>query len=333
MRVLISTPFYGGVGGLERHVHSVVRALAAEGIHVDIVARRVVPNGFYAVTNHVRLLSPSRIVPVGVFRRSLLRQGWKAFRPMFRYRQRWDYDLYIHYFHGYDLSTALQSRVRVIIPAGNVITERFLGFDAVLLEAPDNEQFVPPGIASVLIPPPVFRESEYSHPIAGLPPRFLLTVFNPYGEVKGGDVMLRVADHSADPIVWCSSKVTREFDLSVYRHPNIIPIETPSQSELRWLYENCRSYVSFSRSEGFGWAIADALQYGSAIVARRLGVLTIPNVDQSSVNTYESIDGLLATIAQDDFQHVERDLRSLEPDVFRHNIAALMKDLANVEPR
>jgi len=325
MRVLISTPFYGGVGGLERHVYSVVRAVAADGVHIDIVARRVISDGFYAVADNIRLLPPSRMMPVGVFQRSLFRQGWEALRPLFRYRQRSDYDLYIHYFHGYDLSTLLQSKVRVMIPAGNALNESIPGFDAVMLEAPDNERLVPPGIASVLVPPPVFRESEYSHPVLGLPPRFLLTVFNPYGEVKGGDVMMRVADHSADPIVWCSSKVTREFDVSVYRHPNIIPIETPSQAELRWLYENCRSYVSFSRSEGFGWAIADALQYGSPIVARHVGVLTVPDVDLSSVEMYESVEELLAAITQDDFQRVERDLCALKPDEFRHKLMGLMK--------
>jgi len=325
MKVLISTPFYGGIGGLERHVHSVVRAAVATDVRVDIVARRVIPDGFYGTGSSIRLLQPSRIVPRSVFQRPLLRRGWEASQPLFRYRQGSDYDLYIHYFHGYDLSNAFRSKVRVIIPAGNAINESIPGFDAVLLEAPDNERLVPPGMVSMLVPPPVFRESEYSQPVTGLPPRFLLTVFNPYGEVKGGDVMMRVADRSNDPIVWCSSKVTRKFDLSMYRHPNIIPIETPSQAELRWLYENCCSYVSFSRSEGFGWAIADALQYGSAIVARRIGVLTLPDIDQASVRTYDGVDELLAAIEENDFQYVERDLRALGPELFGHRIRALVE--------
>jgi hypothetical protein len=192
------------------------------------------------------------------------------------------------------------------------------------MEAPDNERLVKDLSRATVLPPPLTPLAEHAAPVRGLPEEFLLTVFNPYREVKGGDVMLATAGSSALPIVWCFSRSTVEFDPQHLRHRNVLALENLSQAQLRFLYEHCTAFVSFSRAEGFGWAIADALQYGAPIVSRPIGVLTLEGLDLREVYFYEDEEELIARLQNVEASRVTRDLGRFGPEAFRSRLEHLV---------
>lgn len=88
------------------------------------------------------------------------------------------------------------------------------------------------------------------------------------------------------------------------------------------------AYLGFSQHEGFGWAVADALQYSRAIVARAVGVMSYPDLQQSGFFPisdrwefdWSQLDALPAIPGP-------RDLRLLSPSEFRRRLAALIDDV------
>ncbi len=132
--------------------------------------------------------------------------------------------------------------------------------------------------AAVLLPPPYFDLAARSASVPGIPAEFFLTVFNPYGDVKGLPDLRRALESTPLPIVWCRSNSTAAAEVppELLHHPLLVHAVDLTVEQLRHLYERCTAYLCFSRTEGFGWAIADALRYSRAVVSRRLGVLTFP---------------------------------------------------------
>jgi hypothetical protein len=90
--------------------------------------------------------------------------------------------------------------------------------------------------------------------------------------------------------------------------------------------------VSFSRFEGFGWAIADALLYGAPIVARRTGVLTLPGLDVRGVAFYDEYDELVEALCAIDESRVSRSLEGLEPSAFRRRLEQLLDKAPRQSP-
>lgn len=286
MRVLLSAGWLGGAGGAERALHSIVRAL--EGHQVDLVVRQNLGGQLGEVGQHVRLYSVDDRRWYG----AALRAGWKGWvmqrvvNPVRRLAMP-RYDVLLSFFSGPDLTGTVRASVSLLIPSGNPVPVELAGrFDHVALQAPDNQRFVQPGTSSILLPPPLFDIADRSEgPHVDLPETFLLTVFNPYGAVKGTDDLAAVVDSLPHPLVWCHSQGTLKFTLpqGLAGHPRIIHVEDPTPGQLRHLYERSAAYLSFSRTEGFGWSIADALRYTPIVISRRIGVLTYPECDLEGV--------------------------------------------------
>jgi glycosyltransferase involved in cell wall biosynthesis len=248
-----------------------------------------------------------------------------------RRRMSGEYDLHLaFYFNGPDVTSVSRARVRLLVPCGNNVTHLRDRYDIVALESPDNARLVPDGWRSVLLPPPFFPLAEKAtEPPRGVPTEFFLTVFNPYDPVKGADDLATAADSAPLPIVWCHSNRTVEFTIEprLAQHPNIIHIDDPSTGEMRALYEHCAAYLSFSRSEGFGWAAADALQYSRAIATRPIGVFSYPESHQTGVclvDDFWDFDWsrleVGSTVAPD------RDLTWMSPEVYRRHIDLLVAE-------
>lgn len=294
MRVLISAGWLGGAGGAERALHSVLRAL--EDDDVDVVVRQRL-GGPLAKTGPRTHLYP----PLGWRWRAAAREtGLKGtliqriVNPV-RASLLPRYDVYLQFFAGPNLNPTIRAGVRLLVPSGNdVPPEVAARYDFIALQAPDNDRFVPDGVPTVLLPPPVYHLAEIAEvPAIDLPERFYLTAFNPYGDVKGTDDIARVADDAPYPIVWCHSQATVRFAISgdLASHPNIVHVEEPTPAQMRWLYEHCKGYVSLSRTEGFGWSIADALRYSPAVFSRRIGVLTFPKAaDAAPSDLHDNLD-------------------------------------------
>lgn len=290
MRVLISAGWLGGAGGAERALHSVLRAL--EDDDVDVVVRQRL-GGPLAKTGPRTHLYP----PLGWRWRAAARESGvkglliqRVLNPV-RARILPRYDVYLQFFHGPNLNPTIRARVRLLIPSGyEVPLEVAARYDAVALQSPDNVRFVPEGSPTVLLPPPVYDLAETAEaPAVDLPEHFYLTVFNPYGDVKGTDDLARVAATAPHPIVWCHSQATVRFEIpkALADHPRIIHVDDPTPAEMRYLYERCAGYVSLSRSEGFGWSIADALRYSPAVFSRRIGVLTFPQAADAAPSDFK----------------------------------------------
>lgn len=282
MRVLVSAAWMGGAGGAERALHSVLRALADD--QVDVVVRERLPGRYAEVGPHVRVFS----LYDWQWRWANMRAGLKGrlvqrtINPL-RRRVLPRYDVYLQFFSGADLNDTVRARIRLLIPSGNEVpAERAARFDAIAMQAPDNVRFVPEGARAVLLPPPVYDLAERAEaPALELPERYYLTVFNPYGGVKGTDDLARVVDAAPHPIVWCHSQatVTHTIPVELAQHPRIVHVEDATGEQLRYLYEHCEGYISVSKTEGFGWSLADAMRYSPAVYSRRIGVLTFPEAE------------------------------------------------------
>jgi glycosyltransferase involved in cell wall biosynthesis len=240
------------------------------------------------------------------------------------------YDLYIHFFAGGDVSQAIRASVRLLIPSGNLVPPDMAArFDYIGLQAPDNVNLAPRGSRTILLPPPVFELSEtVVRPTHDLPERYYLTVFNPYSSIKGVDDLVEAVETAPHPIVWCHTEATASLPLpaAMAKHPRILHIEGPSPAELRYLYQNCLAYLCFSRSEGFGWSVADGLRYSGCVVSRPLGVFSYPEAKQDytfEVGERWQVDW--SSLPTRPAPSIPRTLEWLSPDMFRDRLVSLCR--------
>lgn len=321
MRVLICTPLIGGVGGVERLVFELCAALRDD--HVDVV---------YDVHLGGRLAE----LPPGVVarnRRSLRFRGSNRHgglsgvvtaRVVDPIRRRFSapYDIAILLARGPEVERVTRAGVRVV----NLCGEAFRpgrAVDVVWSEAPDSSRpaWHPGRVA--MFAPPVQGITSAPERVEGLPEQFLLTVFNPWGPVKGADVLEEIVDALPMPLVWCHSTATVSFEVrEVLRgHPNVVHLDDPTPGQLRDLYERAWAYVCFSRAESFGWAIADALVHARAVVSRPVGVLShlcepdpsvflVDDVRQFDWSRLDGLDGLGHRVPS-------RDVSFMSPSRFR----------------
>lgn len=278
MKVLISAGTMGGSGGAQRALRSTLRALADD--QVDVVARKII--GHEHLDANVRVWSnlhwrwrgsDSRVGMNAKISRYLINPLRRTIFP--------DYDVYIRLFQGADLTNAVRAGLRLIVPSGNPVSSELANrYDFVAMQAPDNATLLEDPSRGTLVRPPLYEPSEWVRvpDDVSLPDKFILTVFNPYGPIKGTEDLGRVVDQVPMPIVWCHSGDSLAFDIpsELHEHPNLVHVESPSPAELRFLYQRCVAYVCFSLSEGFGWSIADGLRYSPKVISRQIGILTNP---------------------------------------------------------
>ena len=255
-----------------------LRALEAD--EVDVVARTVVDADSIGPLGAGRLWSNrdrrwlGSNSPVG----RNARIAW-ALNPV----RRWifpRYDVHVRLYQGAEINRAVRSTVRLFVPSGNPVTEEQAApYDYVALQAPDNQQFVSHNTPATLLPPPLYPLSDTSKaPTARVPDEFYLTAFNPYGPIKGTDDLAKSVESLPLPVVWCHSArgVASQIPPALRDHPRVVHVVDPDVDELRWLYERCAAYLCFSKTEGFGWSIADGLRYAPVVVSRNIGILTHP---------------------------------------------------------
>lgn len=330
MRVLISAGWLGGAGGAERALYSILRALSDDD--VELVVRERLEGAWSVIPDGVRVSSPLDAQWWGAGHRSgvkgaLLQHVANPVRRLVHKR----FDAYIQFFAGATVFPAAHTQVRLLIPSGNVLTaEVATRFDAVAMQAPDNVRLVPSGAGAVLLPPPVYDLApEAQVPDVALPERYLLTVFNPYDPIKGLADLRRAADAAPLPIVWCHSEATVRFEIpkDLREHPQICHVTDATPAQLRYLYENCAAYVSFSLTEGFGWSAADALRYSPAVATRPIGVFSNEAAWQPGV-TLIGDKGIVdwERLLGDACAPATRDLAILEGSSFRDGLERVVRD-------
>jgi hypothetical protein len=318
VRILIATPFLGGSGGIERHVASTIACLG-ERHEIDVCAMNVSSTGYAVEADHpgLRVLPPER---------------WQGKPRRRRARRDAPYDAYLHYRLADDVQDWFVVGARMTIPCGDDVWHLEQRFDAVLLEAPDNAHLVADQSKAVLLAPPLNLPATSSVAVEGVPPEFFLTIFNPHHPRKGLGDLREVAPKSPIPFVWArSSRFADEYPSDEL--DGIVALDGLTQEELRFLYERCRAYVSFDHNRGFGWSLADALQYGVPTLSRGKGVMSLPGLDTRGCATFHTNQELVQLLQRDDFVRVQRELGDLTPQRFVERFEALVRVLQVVRPR
>lgn len=286
MRVLLSPPFLGGTGGMERAVHDMTKSFVANGHRVDIWAPKVLP-GTWGVDDALFHRVPAWRGRGGHDSTSNVRERVvHALRPVRRALSP-RYDLHIGFRWTLPVAPLIRADQHWVNPSGvEFAPEDLRYYDAVAMQAPDNIGLVPAGTRTVLLPPPLLDLAAESESVAGLPDEYVLTVFNARHGIKGGADLGELLERSPLPVVWCTAKdsPTEGVDDRLLDNPRLIQLREPSRGQLRHLYEHAYAYVSLSLTEGFGWAIADALRYTPRVVARRVGVMTFDEALQRGVH-------------------------------------------------
>lgn len=296
LNIVISTVYFGGIGGSERRLKSIVESMPENRFH--IFAPKTIQDGFVPVTRNYTLNEP-------------LKKGV-------------NYDAYL-YFAGLKpayLGRDYSFRTQMALING---TEKFAGerrFDYAVLSGADGVNCLT-GTARIVfaLPDVTVTHPKETRKIEGLPERFFLTVFNPYEALKGKALLAEVSSNARLPIVWCYNDMTRSHHLKknyagMEPLPNVIQFRNLPQEELHYLYQKASAYVSFSMREGFGWSAADALVYNLPVISRNTGVATFFN-RQPGVMTYETPEELRALLARDSFENPRYDLTPFSASSYR----------------
>ena len=120
-----------------------------------------------------------------------------------------DYDIYFYYAacSPVYIGNYLKARKKVVIPNGNNVREIEKHFDYVFCQAEDGTRYFDNIDKKLSITPCVIIPVDEREPVDNLPPRFFLTVFNPYHRncvyedgykpYKGYDILYELADRFA----------------------------------------------------------------------------------------------------------------------------------------
>lgn len=266
-RLLFVGPFNGGIGGMERLTKIFADWARDSGFGVTMICTNTFAPGPFSVSSgeRVRVLGD-------VWNRALARA---------------DYDFV------YVMPAGLRARrwlprlariagVRVVLdldPRRKFLTAT----DVLHCETPRDDELSRPHVVALPDPRPTLPDPEDGALPPGLTPGgFDLTVFTPYGTIKGHADVPRFAEASPRPLAWCYDPVSfsqrrAKYGAKVARylaeaeHPNVVRIEAASQGRLRQLYDASAGYVCFSQGESYGFAIADAVALGKPLCARRVG--------------------------------------------------------------
>ncbi|MBW2109294.1 MAG: glycosyltransferase, partial [Deltaproteobacteria bacterium] len=247
------------------------------------------------------------------------------------------YDLYIYYASRAPvyIGNQLDAKRKAVIPNGNDVRPIEKWFDYVFCQAEDNFRYFDESEKGVLLRPCVIIPVDHTQEVEGLPEEFFLTVFNPYEldrhyedgfkPYKGYDLLYELADYLSMPLVWCHCDESVKIAHNIKKHPNIIHMHNLEQEKMYSLYEHCTAYVSFSREESFGWAVADALMYNKPVISRRVGVISSLRPEEKGLYLYKDRDELKALLGRRSFEDGDYDKHPFSVKAFEKKMMALCK--------
>jgi hypothetical protein len=262
-RLLFVGPYDGGVGGIERLTRAFADWVERSPYSATMLFRHHdLPPGPYTVRDSARV----RVLPEGAWGAALERAEWRAayvIAPGIRAR-RW----------LPRLAKVRAPRVFLDLPARRKFDDVC---DLVHCEAPRD---VPPERPHVVaLPDPLSTLPD----VPPAPPGdHHLTVFTPYGEVKGSRHVRAFCEATDRPLVWCWDPTTFRRDrrtmrkirerIAEARHPRLELREALPRDEIYRLLRSAAGYVCFSDEESLGYSMLDAVLLGVPLSARRIGV-------------------------------------------------------------
>jgi Glycosyl transferases group 1 len=303
LTIVISTVYFGGIGGSERRLKTIVESMPENDFY--IFSEKVIHDGYFPATQNFSLNSP--LDPSTA------------------------YDAYIYFagmaprYLGNDYS--FKKKIALINGTEEFSDEHL--FDCSFLSGRDGLDCLK-GISKhfFAIPDVTLTHPKTVKAVAHLPNEYVLSVFNPYGSVKGRHILSEVARHSKFPIVWSYNDMTRSRNFNMdytamAPTDNVIQFRNLSQEELHYLYKKAKAYVCFSIKEGFGWAVADAFVYDLPILSRNTGIVTFMNT-QKGVTTYETTEELISSLVGGHFEKPNYDKSIFDEYDYRKRIAQVM---------
>lgn len=317
MNIAINIAITGGIGGIERNLFTFVKAMNAHSI--DIYTMQFIPRGFVPQGENVTIKWFEK----------------KGDELHIAIQDKKDYDIYFYYAacSPIYIGDHLKARKKVVIPNGNDVREIEKHFDYVFCQAEDGTRYFNDMAKRLPITPCVITPVDRVEPVEGLPSHFFLTVFNPYYRncyyddgfkpYKGYDLIYELADNLALPLVWCHSDRSLPVQENIKKHPNIIHLPNLRQEKLYYLYEHASAYISFSREESFGWALADAIMFDKPIISRNVGVISSLNPNQKGLYIYSNVKELSELIKCCSFEKGDYDKEIFSPVFFEKKIMAI----------
>jgi hypothetical protein len=263
-RILCVAPFQGGIGGVERLTRAFARWVEGAGFTATMLFEHAdLPPGPYTLsaTDHVRVL------PERAWGRTIEGETYDFLYvlPAGLTARRW----------GPRFERVRAKKVLLDLDPKRRLTP---AFDVLHCDAPRAGPLPLPHVVATPDPrPDILPGPEV--------PRqdFLLTVFTPYGRIKGHHRIPALLEGTGRRLVWCHAPVTfshrdrrrgREIlrRIEEVRHPRLEVLDTPSLEDVYRLYRACRGYVCFSEEESMGYAMLDALALGTPLAAARIGI-------------------------------------------------------------
>src|SRR6266850_496079 len=277
LRVVLSTTFFGGVGGTEKLVATVIESM--RDCEFLVFASEVKSRGFVPRSWNYRLNIP------------ILRRG--------------SFDVYLYFCGGGKpkyLGDTHSFKARVVDTNASDIRDIEDRFDCILVQAEDYDRYTTRHDKCVVAFPEIASTiPEHLEPVADLPDTYVLTVFNPFvASQKSQDLLVKAAEVSRLPIVWCFSDVTYSVG-KLANVSNLIPLKNLSQRQLYFVYKRAAAYISLSTYESFGWSLAEAFFMGLPIVSRRTGIIAFV-ADQPGIHTYSNDEELWEILRRAEFR-------------------------------
>ncbi len=266
--LLFVGPYNGGVGGIERLTRAFADFVEGSGFTATMVFRHPEPvPGPYAIaaSPRLRLLAErdwSAALEEGDHRATyVIAPGLRARRWVPR------------------LARVRSPRVFLDLPARRKFDAVC---DAVHREAPRDEPCDRPHVVAIPDPRTTWPEGRRDPDAGAAPSAHHLTVFTPYGDVKGARHVRPFLEATDRRLVWCYDPATFRRNrramrrirdaTSAARHPRLDLREGLPPAEIHALLRSAAGYVCFSDDEGLGWSMLDALVAGVPLCARRVGV-------------------------------------------------------------
>ena len=311
-KIAISTSVIGGVGGAERDVFSVIKA--CYDCKIDVYTNNVIDSEFIPKVKNLTIFI-NRI------------QNWNK-------KNKKQYDLYLHYnfLNSFYIGNKINCKLKMLNPCGNKVFDREDLFDFIISQSPEGIKLFKNKKKNILLNQPVCSISNEIQPVKKLPKKYFLTVFNPYGKknnpIKGQDILYKISKKLPFKIIWCYSLKTKKWKGLKKNFKNIIYLESIPQSQLNYLYKNALAYISFSKKEGFGWSIADALLYQKPIISRIVGVLSYYKKPPEGIFFYKNKNKLIKITKTIDFSKMKPkyNLEFIQVEKFREKIALILKN-------
>jgi hypothetical protein len=274
--VVLDVAYYGGVGGTERLLHGVLEAMPE--VRFLVFCRTILPGGY-------RFAGPNVLLnPWGLLRACRV-------------------DMLVHV-SGVQVPALARLAARRRIPRRVC----FLIEPHTPIPASTTDVIVESDATRRQLPAPWDAratvgflgrgqfEDVAPEPVEGLPPTFALTVFNPYGPIKGFDRLLEALPGLPVPLVMACDDSTIPFEDDPQRHagPGFVVCRRLRRGQIRTLYERASAYICFSRFEGFAHAVLDAYLMDLPVYSGEFGIVTVIR-DQPGVHRFADIPELLAT--------------------------------------